>query len=189
MCILQQFPSFLHDGDSNKCIKLNFASQRGSAHQGWVSGRDHLFAFFSWDTQVGSTLSLQSVEPCKVIFKNQITNYRPQIGDSDLASCWCRPRGCRNPSHPASCCQDWQGQEKENQSSFEGEVFIRAKGTRTWSLCQTLRTGGKYSKFVQIQGMFLWLTGLLSIISPCFSYWKRKPIQHVGAGHQTWWHR
>ena len=38
--------------DNKEFIKLNFASQRGSAHQGRVSGRKHLTASFSGNTQV-----------------------------------------------------------------------------------------------------------------------------------------
>ena len=147
----------------NGWIKLNFAFQRGSTHQGGLSWRNHLFASFSWDTQAGA---------------------------SDLACCRCGPRGCGNPSHSTSCCQDWQGDIKfilvELKHVFS--FLFRAKETRIWSLCQTPRTGDKYSKFVPTQGMSLWSTGLLKRTwFLIFSYWR--PFQHVRAGHQAWWHR
>ena len=87
-----------------KFIKLNFASQRGSAHQGRLSGGKHLTASFSGDTQVGVTVFSHT-------YLILLTNWRwqGQVGNPDLACRWCGPRGCRNPSHSASCCQDWQG--------------------------------------------------------------------------------
>ena len=87
--------------DNKEFIKLNFASQRGSAHQGRVSGRKHLTASFSGNTQVGVSHT----------YLIPLNNWRwhVQVGNSDLACRWCGPRGCRNPSNSASCCQDWQG--------------------------------------------------------------------------------
>ena len=54
-------------------------------------------------------------------------------------------------------------EDKKYNESLGVEILIfRGKGTRTWSPCQTPRTGDKYSKFRRRQGMFQWLTGLLA---------------------------